>query len=131
MKTAFAFGSIILALSSCVSPPITEQKLIGTWRITAAIQYHEDGSKKLVEMPSDMEVTFTSDRRELWSDPGGPPRAVARWHLDGNDLVFTIISKPKDMHLPSTPQRERIARLTDTELVFTDGKTGGKWKRVR
>ena len=98
--------------------------------MTGAGEHRADGPSVRHELAQQMEVTFTQDHREVWSNPDGQP-VVARWHLEGSDLVFTIISKPKDMEMPTTPQRERLVRVTDRELVFTDGKTDGVFERVR
>lgn len=130
MKNTLAYGAIILALSSCRSLPVTAQALVGTWTFSAAIEYHEDGSTKTIEMAPDMDITFTSDQKELWSYPGEPPQAVARWHLEGNDLVFTMETK-SFFGGPGITRRERIIKITPDEVIFSDGKMGGKWKRVR
>ena len=77
-----------------------------------------------------MQITFTPDHKEFWSHRGQLPHATARWHLEGDDLVFTFISQPKDMHLRGR-RREKIVRVTATELVFTNGTDEGRWKRAR
>jgi hypothetical protein len=89
-----------------------EKQLIGTWESTLS--------------GASMEVTFTTDHREFWCSDGEPTRVSARWRVERNVLVFTIED-------PSSPgeRRERIAKLTATEAVFTDGKEEGRFKRVR
>jgi hypothetical protein len=130
MKSAVACGAIILALNACHPRPITEQKLIGTWVITAAVKHEEDGSEKRFEMAPDMEITFTPDHKELWRSSGTDRQAVARWHLEGHDLVFTMETE-SEMGGPGTTKRGKIKSITTDELVFSDGSVEGWWKRVR
>ena len=108
-----------------------ERKLIGTWRTTGAIFHENDGSESHYKMDSEAKITFTRDRRELWLGLDGTPQAISRWHLEGDYLVFKIIWKPKDVNLPTTEQRERIATITATQLVLTNGEADGVYERVR
>ena len=109
---------------------VTERKLIGTWRITAAVEYHEDGSEELFPVVPDMEITLTADHKEVWRALNGEREAIARWHVEGNDLVSTMETN-SDVGPPGTTRRERIAKITSDEVIFSDGKAGGRWTRVR
>jgi hypothetical protein len=109
-----------------------EKQLIGTWTVAdTCLRKNENG--QMVQTPISggvMEITFTSDHREFWCPDGGPSQMSARWRVEGNDLVFTVDNQPKDSPL-SKEQRETIAKLTATEIVFTDGTTEVQWTRVQ
>jgi hypothetical protein len=130
MKSALACGAVILALTGCHPPSVTEQRLIGTWRIAAAIKHHRDRPDELIEMTPDMEITLTADHKEVWRGLDVERQAVARWHLEGNDLVFTMETEGF-YGPPGTTRREKITKISADELVFSDGTNGGRWTRVR
>src|SRR6476659_57003 len=93
--------AILVALSGCHPPSVNEQKLIGTWKITGAVKYHEDGSDELITMEPDMEITLTADHKEVCRSLNADRQAMASWHLEGNDLVFTMETQ-SDIGPPGT-----------------------------
>jgi hypothetical protein len=132
MKLLVVVVGASLVTSGCAQNASLEKRLIGTWAGPALYCYAPDRSHTLIPLSKEvMEITFTDDHRETWRYRGKPPDTVALWHLEGNDLVFKIISKPKGTSLPTNPQRERIVKVTAKEAIFTDGTTEGRWTRVR
>ncbi len=77
-----------------------------------------------------MEVTFTSDHEERWRSLGGEGEATARWHLEGNELVFTMTTK-SFWGPPGITKRERIEKLTADELIVGDATMAGVWARIK
>jgi hypothetical protein len=77
-----------------------------------------------------MRITFTSDHKEIWEPSNSNVRRVARWHLEGDDLVFTTETEGF-YGRAGTTRRERITKISSDELVFTEGDAVGRWKRVR
>jgi len=77
-----------------------------------------------------MEIIFTADHKQTWRYRGGEAQAVARWRVEGNDLVFTMETE-SFFGPPGTTKRERITKITSDELIFSDGSNEGRWTRVR
>jgi hypothetical protein len=129
MQSTVIVGVSLMALCGCHRPSAIERQLVGTWESPGfETVYSSDGDYS----PADwvMQITFTRDHKEIWSVPGRDDHAEARWHLEGNDLVFTTESE--SFYGPSgLTRRERIIKITADELVFSDGKIEGRWKRVR
>jgi hypothetical protein len=75
-----------------------------------------------------MQIIFTPDHKEVWRYRDGPDKVVAKWHLEGDDLVF-ILETQSEAGPPGTTSREKIKKITSEELVITDGTTDGQWKR--
>ena len=130
MKTTLVWGVALLIFASCTALPRTDQRLIGTWKIVAAIRHNKDGSKTRVQMEPTMEITFARDHKETWRDHSAKTEAVARWHLEGDELVFTL-QTDSFWGRPGITRRERIVKVTSSELIVGDGTTDGVWTRVR
>lgn len=109
-----------------------EKQLIGTWTMADTCLRRDENGRMIETSVSGpgMEITFTTDRREFWCPDGGASQMEARWRLEGDVLVTTFEKQSKDRDLP-TERRETIAKLTATEIVFTDGTTEARWTRVR
>jgi hypothetical protein len=123
----------IVALLTCRSCPVqrpTDARLIGTWKSAGAILHNKDGSETRVALGQNMEITFTADHREIWHDYDASTKAVARWHLKGNVLVFKL-ETASFWGVAGVTKREKIKRLSSDELVFTDGNIDGVWTRAR
>jgi hypothetical protein len=103
-----------LALGGCQSPSVIEKRLIGTW----------------LGETSRIELTFTADHKESWRDRRGKGQTIARWHLEGHDIVYTLES-PGEEAPAGTTRRERIKKITSEEVIFTDGRSEGRWTRIR
>ena len=130
MKTSLVLGVALFIFASCTTLPPTEPRLIGTWAISGAIDHHQDGSQTRVSLEPTMDITVTPDHRMIWRDRSGKGEAVARWRLEGNDLVFTMETK-SFWGGPGTTRRERIVKITSNELIVGDGTTDGVWTRIR
>jgi hypothetical protein len=110
-----------------------EKQLIGTWAM-APTCFRKDEKGQMIEFPIEggtMEVALTTDHREFWCPDGDGSRYSARWRLEGNDIVLMFDTPPPDSIDRSKEERETIVKLTDTEIVFTDGTTEARWTRVR
>ncbi len=119
---------IALVCAGCHRPTSKEKLLIGTWSSPLT---EEIVNGTLQSVGSDvMEVTFRADHKEFWRVPGQDEHAAARWHLEGDYLVFTMETK-SFVGPPGITRRERITKLTSDELVFREGSIEGRWKRVR
>jgi hypothetical protein len=132
MKTALIGAITILALDGCQSPRSIEQRLIGTWAGSTFRflpgRNRTTGYRNMVD--DTIEISFTADHKETWRYRGTKRHALARWHLDGSDLVFTLESQGEDAPAGTT-RREKIKRVTSDQLVFTDGGHDTVWTRVR
>jgi hypothetical protein len=131
MKATLIGVVAIFAFGGCQSPASIERRLIGKWAApTPRIAPGRDdyGNRNMVN--DVMEITFTDDHREIWRYRGAKLHASARWHLEGSDLVFTL-KTPVRGAPAGTIRRERIKRVTSTELVFTDGSHDTVWTRAR
>src|SRR2546421_652370 len=129
MQSALLVSIALISLSACRKPSALERQLIGTWeRPEVEILYSADNDYRAPD--SVMQVTFTPDHKEVWSVPGKDVHAVARWHVEGNDLVFTMETEAFTGPAGTT-KRERVTKITSDELVFTEGNAEGDWKRVR
>jgi len=124
MNTVLVYAALLLALASCSSRSSIDKRLIGKWE---TIEHQADRS------PTAVEIMFTGDGRYLWSFQGKPPVVTGRWRLDGQELITTIETQAKDSGLPLLPPqiRYQIVRVTEHELVISDGTTEGRWTRVR
>ena len=129
MKTPLVLGVALLGFASCTTLSPTESKLIGTWKGSGAIQHHEDGSQTRVSLEPTMQITVTPDHKVIWRDRSGE-NAVARWHLEGNDFVFTMETK-SFYGGPGITRRETIVKIVSDQLIVGDGTTDGVWTRVR
>jgi hypothetical protein len=110
-----------------------EERLIGTWEMPASTIIYDIRTPNApfpIKSKEVVKITFTSDHKEVWRSGDGPIETVARWHLEGNDLVFTLETQT-EAGPPGTTKRERIKTITLDELIFTDGTTEGRWTRVR
>ena len=132
MKTALIGAITIIALGGCQSPRSIEQRLIGTWAgSTFRFLPGRNRTTGYRNMVNDIiEISFTADHKETWRYRGTKRHALARWHLDGSDLVFTLESQGEDTPAGTT-RREKIKRVTSDQLVFTDGGHDTVWTRVR
>ena len=132
MKAAFIGAIAILLLGGCQSSGSVEQRLMGTWAApTTRFLPGRDRISGYRNMVGDIiEISFTGDLKETWRYHGTKRHAVARWHLEGNDLVFTLESQVEGAPAGTT-RREKIKELTSHELVFTDGGHDTVWTRVR
>ena len=132
MKTALIGAITILVLGGCQSPRSIEQRLIGTWAGSTFRflpgRNRTTGYRNMVD--DVIEISFTADHKETWRYRGTKRHALARWHLDGSDLVFTLESQGEDAPAGTT-RREKIKRVTSDQLVFTDGGHDTVWTRVR
>jgi hypothetical protein len=131
MKAALIGAITIIVFGGGQSPAPVEQRLIGTWAgetFRTSQQFNHANKPALVS--DTLEIVFTRDHKELWRYRGRKVQAVARWHLDGRDLVFTLESPLRDVPAGTT-RRERIKKVTSDTLVFTDGSQDTVWTRVR
>jgi hypothetical protein len=120
-----------LPLGGCHSQACIEKLLIGTWE-SPALTIVYDAATPDAPFPIEKGCTaiiFTEDHKEMWRENGGEVQAVRRWRLEGNDLVTTEIETSSGA--PGIATREKIIRLSSDELVFSDGTSEGRWKRVR
>ena len=130
LDTKLTWLIAIFILSGCHRPAVDERQLIGTWQSIAAIERHEDGSTTRTPMDPTMEVTFTADHEERWRSLTGEGEAMARWHLEGDDIVFTMTTKSDGGPLGIT-KRERIEKLSADELIVGNPTMAGVWRRIR
>src|ERR1700719_2655633 len=128
MKTALIAAITILVLGGCQSPRSIEQRLIGTWAGSTFRflpgRNRTTGYRNMVD--DIIEISFTADHKETWRYRGTKRHALARWNLDGSDLVFTLESQGEDAPAGTT-RREKIKRVTSDQLVFTDGGQDTVW----
>jgi len=121
-----------VSLGGCHSQACIEELLIGTWE-SPALTIVYDATTPNAPFPIEtgcMEIIFTKDHKEMWREDGGDVQAVARWRLEGNDLVFTTETETF-WGAPEITRREKIIRLSSDELVFSDGSAEGRWQRGR
>src|ERR1700719_107916 len=132
MKTALIGAITILVLGGCQSPRPIDQRLIGTWAwSTFRFLPGRNRTTGYRNMVGDIiEISFTADHKETWRYRGTKGHTLARWHLEGRDLVFTLESPLEDVPIGTT-RRERIKKVTSDTLVFTDGNHDTVWTRVR
>ena len=123
---------MLLGVGACHQRSSIESRLIGTWASPALTTiYERDPPSSPPPLADDfMEITFTADHKEVWQYRKTEGRAVARWHVEGNDLVFTTESE-SFWGPPGVTKRQRIVKLTSDELIFNDGTNEGRWTRVR
>ena len=122
----------LLALTACSRTPSMEERLIGTWEMPASTVIYDASTPNgpfPIKSKDMVQVTFTPDHKEVWRLRGAD-EVVAKWHLEGDDLVFTLETQA-EAGPPGTTQRQKIKRITAEELVFTDGTTEGQWTRVK
>lgn len=123
----------LVAVGACSRTSSIEERLIGTWEMPASTIIYDANTPNApfpIKSKEVVEITFTPDHKEVWRTRGGPIDTVARWHLEGNDLVFTLETQT-DVGPPGTTKRETIKKITSDELVFTDGTNEGRWTRVK
>ena len=122
----------LLATAACHKQTSVESRLIGTWSSPAlTIVYEREPSNPPPPLASQfMEITFTPDHKQTWRYRGGAVEAVARWRVEGNDVVTTMETK-SFFGGPGIMKREKITKITSDELVFSDGTNEGRWTRVR
>jgi hypothetical protein len=121
MKAILVCAVALLTFGSRAIHLPTPARLIGTWKSSGAILHNKDGSETRVALGQNLEITFTADHKEIWHDYDADAMAVARWHLKGNVLVFTL--ETASFWGPAgITKREKIKKLSSDELVFTDGK---------
>ncbi|MEP6637449.1 MAG: hypothetical protein ABJB97_12045 [Acidobacteriota bacterium] len=119
----------LIMLSGCRRPSAIERQLIGTWESPGVkVAYSADGDYSAPDWV--MQITFTADHKEFWRVPGRGDHAAARWHLEGDEVVFTMETEGF-FGPPGTTRREKITKITSDELVFSDGSIEGRWRRVR
>jgi hypothetical protein len=129
MQNAIIASVAAFVLGTCSRPSTIERQLIGTWEAPGVeVVYAANNDYSAPTWV--MQITFTPDHHEFWRVPGIDRQARARWYLEGHDLVFTTESE-SDFGPPGSTLRETITKLTSDELVFSDGKVEGRWKRVR
>jgi hypothetical protein len=124
MKIVLLCAALLITLPSCSSRSSIEELLVGKWE---TIEYGEDHSQFVTEM------VFTKDGVYQWSFQGKPPAMTGRWRLDGKELITTIETQAKDSGLPELPPeiRYQSVRVTERELLITDGTAERRWTRVR
>ena len=133
MNGSLIVSIAVLALGPCSRTPSMEERLIGTWETPkSTIIYDRNTPDATFPITSKefVEISFTADHKEVWRSRGGPVETMARWHLEGDDLVFTLETQ-SESGPPGTTKREKIKKITAEELVFIDGTTEGRWRRVR
>jgi hypothetical protein len=132
MKATFIVTIALLSVGGCQKNSTFEDRLIGTWAAPAlTIIYDRDPPATPPPLASEyMEITFTPEHKEIWRYRHAEGRAVARWHLEGDDLVFTTETE-SFWGPPGITKRETIKRITPDELVFIGGNVEGRWTRVR
>lgn len=109
-----------------------EERLIGTWEMPASTIIYDANTPNApfpIKSKDMVQITFTPDHKEVWRVRGAD-EVVAKWHLEGDDLVFTLETQA-EAGPPGTTQRQKIKRITAEELVFIEGATEGRWTRVR
>jgi hypothetical protein len=121
MNRLVASLAVPVLLTACSTLP-AEHQLVGTWTMPATQTSVDNGvtikrshSKEMVDL------TLTADHRFIWTPRGRAPDATGRWHLDGHSLVWEFTSRRKG-HKVTHPYRDRIIRLTPTELVYIQGE---------
>ncbi len=124
MNIVLLCAALLFALSSCGSRSSTEKLLVGKWE---GIEHQPDRSQTPIEM------MFTRDGMYTWSFQGKPPVLTGRWKLNGQELITTVETQAKNLGFPELPPRmtSHILRVTEHELLITDGTTAAKWTRVR
>jgi hypothetical protein len=124
---------MFLAVASCSRSPSTEERLIGTWEAPASTTLYDARTPNApfpITSKEMVQIIFTPDHKEVWRYGGDRDDVVAKWHLEGDDLVF-VLETQSEAGPPGTTKREKIKKITSEELVFTDGTTDGIWKRAR
>lgn len=109
-----------------------EERLIGTWEKPASTILYDARTPNApfpINSKDMVQVAFTPDHKEVWRRRGAD-EAVAKWHLEGDDLVFTLETQA-EVGPPGTTKREKIKRITADELVFIEGTTESRWTRVK
>ena len=114
--------SLFAALLSACSTLQAEHQLVGTWTAPAKETTVNDGitikrsySKRMVDL------TLRPDHTFVWSQQGRRTTDFGRWHLSGRHLITEYTNHGKG-HKVAHPYRDRIIKLTRTELVYIQGE---------
>ena len=113
--------------SVCTSWSFFQSELIGTWAapLWESTVVH-DGVTTTTVSDEVVEITFTKDRRYMKGIRGARPQETGRWCLDDDYLIVQFDTLPKGAESVPWQSRERIGRISETELVFT--KTYFVWR---
>lgn len=123
MKTTLLLMLLTIALSNVKAADRLEARLIGTWTAPAeiAVQRRNDGTVRTASSRQMVEMRFATDHRYTWRLRGQSPAVIGTWRIEAGYLITE--ARP--------PTREKIVRLTETELVLSDGHAQGRWTRAR
>lgn len=133
MRAAAISAVALLVIAACSRSSSTEKLLIGSWETPSSTIVYDANTPDApfpIESKETVQITFTTDHKEVWRVGGGPVETVATWHVEGDYLVFTLETQ-SESGPAGTVKRERIKKITADELVFTDGTVEGRWRRVR
>jgi hypothetical protein len=116
--------------SLCISWSPIQKLLVGTWAMPLFVSIdYDDGRPSKTVSDEVVEITFTEDHRYFECNRGQAPVLTGRWCIEENDLILQFETQPKSAKIP-WQRREKIAKVTEKEFIFTDGTAEGRWERV-
>jgi hypothetical protein len=101
-----------------------EQRLVGTWVIRAGGRTLAENNERPKPGEAVTKFVYSSDHRFISSWSADQTTVTGTWKIEGDFLI-------QHFNGSSRVERTRILRLTNTDLVFTDGHgTEGHWWRL-
>jgi len=127
------------SLSVCTLWSSMQSALVGTWAMPLFVSTdYRSGVPRVTISDAVVEITFTGDHRYVEGIRGEAVVWTGRWCLDDDDLILQLDTQPKRQERIPWQRTERIARVSEKELVFTrtylvlaDATAEGVWTRVQ
>ena len=128
MNRIFACFVAASLLAACHRLSPQESLVAGVWTQPESVTF--TASEPPMESEEKFEIRFDPDGSYSWSMRGKPPVLRGRWWIDRGDLVTEIEMQPAGGLFPKQ-RHEKIVTVNASELVLSDGRGEGRWKRVR